>query len=206
MIESLDGRRALMGPKAQIKEIRARHQAIMRLHILGVSQKDIAQILEITPQMVSIVQNSDIYRAEFSKMQQQANEKTVESVADIQARIEKLAGKSLTVLEEILEDAMADNKIKADVAFDILDRSGYKPAQKVEHSVNWGETVNGAYQKRKAIRAAEATVEVVPTQEPLALGSPGASYSNEPSEGSDDVVHSEDESEDSSAVLASAVS
>lgn len=167
MLESLDGRRALYGAKAQIKELRARHQMIMRLHLVGVSQKDIARILEITPQMVSIVQNSDIYKAEFVKMQAATNEKAVEDAVDIRKRIEALAGQSLTVLEEILRDAMTDDKLRADVAFDILDRGGYRAAQKVDHTVNFGQTVQNAYNRRKEIRAAEAVVETT------ALPAPG---------------------------------
>jgi predicted transcriptional regulator len=187
MLESLDGRRALGGAKAQIKEIRARHQAIMRLHLIGVSQKDIAEVLEISPQMVSIVQNSDIYRAEIGKLQRQATDKVVEETADLHKRIERLAGKSLDVLDDILNDALADNKLKADVAFDILDRGGYKSAQKVEHEITWGDQLKDAYNKRKALKEAEAAVVV----DAIALPAPDESTQTDED---DSIVESEDRS------------
>lgn len=194
MLESLDGRRALGGAKMQIKEIRARHQAIMRLHLIGVSQKDIAEVLEISPQMVSIVQNSDIYKAEYMKLQRQATDKVVEETADLHKRIERLAGKSLDVLDEILNDALADNKLKADVAFDILDRGGYKAAQKIEHEVTWGDQLKDAYNKRKAIKEAQAVVV-----EAIALPAP----EDEPTQTDED--DSNDDSEDRSTAVVSSV-
>lgn len=195
MLESLDGRRALTGAKNQIKEIRARHQIIMRLHLAGASQVDIAKVLDITPQMVSIVQNSDIYKAEFNKLQAAANQKAVEENVDIQKRIENLAGKSLTVLEELLNDAFTDGKLKADVAFDILDRGGYRPAQKVTHTLDWGARVQDAYQTRK-LRAASATVDVTPQ---LAAPEPTPTLESSDSDNSPDSEEIIADSEDSSA-------
>lgn len=175
MIESTDGRRALFGPKYQLKEIRARHQLIMQLQLAGISQVKIAAALNMTAQQVCNVQNSDMYRAAFAKMQELTANKVIDRVVGIRERIEKMAGTSLDVLDEILKDDMAENKVKADIAFDILDRSGYGAPQRVEHTLNWDQKIGEAWEERKRRKqVAESVIDVtpgIPILEELTAGS-----------------------------------
>lgn len=147
-IVSLDRRRAIGGRKVQIKEMRSRQQQILRMDIKGVPQVEIAEYLGITPTMVSIVQNSDIYRAEKATIHAEITSRVVTEASQVKNKILQLSGHAIDELEEILRDKFTDSKLKADVAFDILDRAGHKPTQQIE-VVSYKDKLQVAYLRRK---------------------------------------------------------
>lgn len=147
-IVSLDRRRAIGGRKVQIKEMRSRHQQILRMDIRGIPQTEIAEFLGITAVMVSVVQNSDIYRAEKATLQKEINGRVVTEASQVKEKILKLSGHAIDELEDILRDKFTDPKLKADVAFDVLDRAGHKPAQQIE-VVSYKDKLQVAYLRRK---------------------------------------------------------
>lgn len=151
-VVSMDRRRSPNGAKTQIREMRSRHQQILRMDIKGYPQVEIAEILGITPQMVSIVQNSDVYRAEKARIEIDLTERTVTEASAVKAKIIEMSGLAIDELEGILKDRLADPKLKADVAFDILDRSGHKAAQRLE-VVSYKDKLQLAYSRRKQRQA-----------------------------------------------------
>src|SRR5262245_36706920 len=92
---SFDRRRAAGGAKTQIKEHRARHQAILRLDLAGFTQREIGPIVGLTTQMVCVVQNSDIYRAERMRLQGSLTTDAVMSIQQASQRLESLCGPSV---------------------------------------------------------------------------------------------------------------
>lgn len=154
---SLDRRRSITGRKTQITELRSRHQQILRMDIKGISQVEIAECLGISAQMVSIAQNSDVYRAEKSRIQAELTNRAVTDATEaskVKQKILAVSGIAIDKLEEILTDRLSDPKLQTDIAFDILDRAGHKPAQKVE-IVSYKDKLQAAYARRMARIKAE---------------------------------------------------
>jgi len=125
------GRKPTYDRKYEIQNMWERHHEIVRLTLLGHAPKDIAERLKITPQTVSITLNSKIVRDKLEIMRAQRDAASV-SVAQA---IQDLAPKAIAMVDKILESELGavSPAVQLGAAKDILDRSGHKPAEKVQH-------------------------------------------------------------------------
>lgn len=115
-----------------IKEIQWRHREIMRLKLKGLSNKEIAIIVGVTPQNVSDVMNSPQVKAEMEKLSDRRDSIAVE----VQSDLVELAPEAVALYRDILsgkgDGADATLKEKLKVADSVLDRTGFGKVQKVE--------------------------------------------------------------------------
>lgn len=120
------GRHPTNNRKYVIKHMWDRHHEIIRLLVMGMAYRDIANTLKITPQTVSDVANSPIVQEKLLKLR---GERDVEAV-DIGARIKKLAPSAVAKVKEVMDKG--DLRTSLTAARDILDRSGFVPPTKID--------------------------------------------------------------------------
>jgi FixJ family two-component response regulator len=116
----------------ELKELRARHQEVIRLSLLGLSNKDIAGQLGVSEQMVCYTVNSELAKEKMGQLQISADTDAV----DIAAEIKKIAPQAIDLLGDVvqgLRDAPISLQVK--VAQDVLDRNGNGKIQRVQGNV-----------------------------------------------------------------------
>jgi hypothetical protein len=94
---------------------------MLRLAIAGWQPKDIAIELGVTPQTVSNVLNSALSQKLLGEMRAAANKEAITTAQ----RLEAMNAKAIDTLQEILDDADAPRSLRAKVAMDNLDRTGF---------------------------------------------------------------------------------
>lgn len=160
--EALNDRRRSPTRRAyEISHMTDRHHEIARRLLLGQSNKEVAQAMGITPQMVSIVRNSGCVREKLTTMH---GARDLDSV-DLAKEIRELAPKALRVMEELLESHDTPKHVRLAAARDMLDRAGFAPVKKVDlnnqHIVLSGEDIERMKQRAFAI-AGDVIVDVTP--------------------------------------------
>ncbi|MFA6972670.1 MAG: hypothetical protein WC208_14905, partial [Gallionella sp.] len=113
-----DGRR-VEERKYTVTQVWDSHREIARLLVLGLKHVDIANQLGVSEATVSYTANSPIIKREIENMRAARDLDTV----DVAKRIQEVAPKALTVLENLL--TTANDAIKYRTAADILDRAGH---------------------------------------------------------------------------------
>lgn len=149
----------------QVTELWEVHREIARRIVLGQKNTVIAEALNCTPEMVSMVRNSPVVKDHTAIMCGAADADTI----DVAKRIQDLAPDALNVLKNILndEEGKASLALKARVAESLLDRAGHSKIQKV-HTLNThltGDQLEAI--KRRALekaREAGALVDVTPQE------------------------------------------
>lgn len=100
------------------------HHEIVRRIVLGQKDIDIARALDITQATVQYVKRSPIVKQKIDIMHGARDASTVQ----LQKQINALAPLALHNMSEIMEDKGAPSGVRANIAKDILDRAGFKPA------------------------------------------------------------------------------
>lgn len=122
-----------IGPKdggygQELKRLRARHHYMIRLKATGqYSNKEIANIVGVTPGTVSNVLNSELARQKLKYLQEQADAQVI----DLFKQLQELAPLAVNQLAEVLQDPGAKYKDKIKAAKEILDRAGHGKTQNV---------------------------------------------------------------------------
>lgn len=133
--EMLDKRRR--HPKAPKKgfqptQLWDRYQEIARRIVIGQKNVEIANDMNVTPEMVSYVRNSDLVQARIDTLQTAADSETV----NIASRIKSMAPKALDILQAVLDGRVDGEKIpaklRAEHAEKLLDRAGYAPPREIK--------------------------------------------------------------------------
>jgi len=106
--------------KYQVSHLWQAHHEILRLLLLGYKPKEIASTLNITPQTVGNIRNSELGQIELGLMRSQRNE----SAVDMAQMIREEAKKSFEFLQECREGMHEDVGInkRIDVAMSMMDR------------------------------------------------------------------------------------
>lgn len=102
---------------------------------MGWDNKEIAEALDVTPQMVCYTKNSQLGQEKLGLMRASADANAQAAMAEVQA----LLPKALQTMREILEKDEVDYSQKRLAAQDLMDRGGLKP---VEKSVNVNRNVS----------------------------------------------------------------
>ncbi len=134
------------------------HKEIARRIVLGQKNSVIAEALNCSAQLISMVRNSPAVKSHTDIMSAAADADTV----DVAKRILEMAPAALDVLEDILADQhKASQALKFKVAESILDRSGHSKIQKTQnlHAHLTGEQLQ-AIKARAIEKAREAGITV----------------------------------------------
>ena len=115
-------------PSNMIFSLKAIHHRILHLTVAGNTTQEIADAVGYTHRMVGIIQSSPAFKRAYERVLEKAEGKTV-ALAE---RVQSLKHEALDVLEEqVLRDPTGlspqEQKLRVDVAKDIIDRSGDIP-------------------------------------------------------------------------------
>ena len=152
MKRDIDSKMAV-GGIAKLQRLQQTHKDIIRLHLLGLSNKEIAKQVGITPVAVSYTLSSPIVQAELKEK----NDILDDQVMLIKSRIEELKPLAVEMLHKILVDDNAPFSVKRATAMDILDNLGGESAPR-SLTINNNLTINEINEiKARAIEAARST-------------------------------------------------
>jgi len=124
----------------QLQHMSSRHRAMMRYLIAGKTIGEIAEMFALTQARVSIIINSPLFRAERAKMDSEVNSVFTENEGskihrdEVRQLLEEEALKSLNKVIE-LRDGATSERVRQLSALEILDRAGYKAAEKIVGNV-----------------------------------------------------------------------
>jgi predicted DNA-binding protein (UPF0251 family) len=120
-----------------LQKLSPRHYVIMRYLLLGYSQKDTAEKLGISKQMVTDLYNSPLFRTEFDKRLARIMDVHAETAGKcedpVRVEIEKAKVEAIRTNIELMRQA-ENERVRQASAWDILDRAGYKPKDVVEQT------------------------------------------------------------------------
>lgn len=125
---SADGRRSQFGAAWQPKTLSERHHNILRMHLLGYSNIEIAERLGCTPTAVGLAVNSNLGRIQTRMMRAELDNGAIEAAK----RIRALAPKAIDVIEQTLDDPDAPIAVRLKAAQDALDRAGLGAVKKMD--------------------------------------------------------------------------
>ena len=112
-----------------IKQLWQRQHEIFGLALLGHSNKEIAKVLNITPDTVSSAVNSTLGREKLSKLRKQRDEGFI----DVSKRVAELSEKAMEVYNEIFDSDTVPYKLKKDTADTVLmDLGGHRAPTKID--------------------------------------------------------------------------
>lgn len=109
-------------------QLNARHHQILRFHLLGWKNKDIAAHLGVSLMTVTTVVNSSLGRLKTQVMTAELDHTAMEAAR----RIRQLAPQAVQMVEEIMNSDEAPMAIRLSAAKDLLDRAGLAAPKKVD--------------------------------------------------------------------------
>jgi len=114
--------------KITIKALKPHHRAMFRYAAAGKTATEISEIFGMSVTQVSIIMNSPLWLAELNRL----IENLELSMVDAADELRSLTGRAIEVLAEEIYAPTPQSKIRARVAFEILDRTGH-PKQSDVH-------------------------------------------------------------------------
>lgn len=173
-------------PRADVapQDILPRHRRIMRMQLSGFTNADIADTLGMDHSSISYIINSDIYKAEFQKLQDRADEKAVGEQIDVKKKLETMSGFAVEKLDQMLKDPKTADKLRADMIFDVLDRTGNSAPKKTEVLVDYVTALESAFKERRR----RAQVRASASAPPSPLGDSAQISHSSPSESEADSI------------------
>ena len=133
----------------QPKQLNAKHDEILRLKLLGMSNRSIGEELGVTEVTVGYVVNSELGKMKLREMQDLSDLET----CDIAREIKKAAPKAVRLLRDIVEDRVegASVQLRVRTAQDLLSRAGHSPIQKSQvQTDSYMDVVHSIKEKARA--------------------------------------------------------
>jgi len=147
------------GRKYEIQRIQDWHREVMRLIVLGWSNKEIAARFGCSKQAISDIRNSSIVKRQIDIMQAARDHKLLTP----EAKMKKMFMEGLDILDGLLKSDSTPPHLKTTIVFGVGDRSGHAPTKKIEgkHAVAVfdKETYDELAERRKAAIAEGIIVE-----------------------------------------------
>lgn len=137
---------------------------MIRLRSVGLTNKQIAEQLGCSAQVVSMVCNGELGKRRRMELQAQRD---IEAMV-VQERISELVPKALNALEEAVESDLSPFAVKVKAAEAILDRGGYVVPKVLKGEINHGHftaTELAAMRQRAGEAGAILDIELEPEQE-----------------------------------------
>ncbi len=114
-------------PSHEIERLLPRHHAILELCLAGNGTREIAQAMDMSPQAISLITNAPIFQHELSKRREGRVKLADEAAALVPMRAKQaLENASLDAANtqiELMQKTNPDNKLRAAMATEILDRT-----------------------------------------------------------------------------------
>lgn len=128
-----DRRKAEPGEKKswQVREMREIHHEIVRRLLLGQKNVDIANALNITPQQVSNVRNSEVVQDQLAIMRKARDADSIDVAKDLA----ELGPRAVKIYKECLDNEELSLHTKLRVADTVLDRTGHPRMQKLTGNI-----------------------------------------------------------------------
>ena len=124
-----------------------RHREIMRRLVEGASYMDISEEMGITPQAITLITNSAIFKGELTKLEAEADSNVIR-------RAEALSHEALDTLKNLMRRARTES-VRKTSADSILDRAGYSKIEKRVIASVSGEDVIRELNRRRREAASE---------------------------------------------------
>jgi len=110
------------GKTPTIGQLWPHHRSMARTMVAGgLTPKQLAALYGFTPSHVTRIINSPMFLAEIARLEEDAEE----VARDVSLEIKKLAERAVEILDDQMNKAVVDDKIRQKAALEILDRSGY---------------------------------------------------------------------------------
>lgn len=119
----------------EINTLTPRHQRIARLLFTGHTQTEVARLIGCNKSTVCRLQRDPLVHKELSRLQEAAESKVIENAPGMIDKLQKGALRGMDVLLDILDDPSTSvemMKLKANVTFEILNRTGYGPIKQIQ--------------------------------------------------------------------------
>ncbi len=113
-----------------LSELKAQHREVARMKLEGFTAVEIASQTGLALSTVRGILADPLCKAHIDQM----NDKADSEVIDVRKRMAQMNAKALDVIEEILDYPDVPYNVKFQAAKDNLDRTGYAPAQRVNHA------------------------------------------------------------------------
>ncbi len=127
-----------------LQELKQRHYRIVELFLEGITHKDIAHIVGMTPEGISLIISSSLFQDEVSRRRKIRNETMDDnhngSTLEVKGILEENAAKAAEVQVKLLESK--DEAIKLRASGSILDRVLGKPQSNVISERSNGLTIS----------------------------------------------------------------
>jgi len=125
-----------------------KHKEIARLEVCGMRPIDISRKMGMTPCRISIIMNSKVYR----EYRDTLSEKRNAGAFDMKAELERGAEIGVKKLVEFLDDEEVAKPVKARIAQDFLDRTGFGKTSTVNNNTT---VVHCTTSRIEALKAAQ---------------------------------------------------
>ncbi len=159
-------------PQNALQLIRPRHREIMRRLVCGQTQREIAEELSLNEGRLSIIINSPLFKVELKKMEKDVRARAVANIGDVSARVAKMQGPALDVLEKIITNKTEKEvpySLKRAAAMDVLELAGAKKNKNEDGMNDFAQFISEAYAeaKQRALNRLDHQLEaaVEPTQD-----------------------------------------
>ncbi len=137
-----------------------RHHVMKRHILLGYGNKEIAEMMNCSPQNVSDCRNSPIMQGEVAYLREDADEKAVDVVQELALD----APKSLRLLQEVRDNEENNVRLRFQAARDLLDRAGHGKINRVEGKVAHAHILQTEEQIQEIKDRAREAKDAVPAE------------------------------------------
>ena len=127
--------------KWEPQKLTARHREIMRRLLEGAPRNIIAEEMGLTPQAITIISTSLLFRSELAKMEEDADFQVIK-------RAEDLSNEAIDTLKNLMRFSRSE-ALKCRAADSILDRAGYSKIEKKMIGIVSGEDVIKELNRRR---------------------------------------------------------
>ena len=117
-----------------LRVLKPHHNNMARMVAVGLQPGEIATLTGFSPGQISKIQGSPLFQAAVARLSEGIEE---DAVAQVQDQLLGMAPRAAEVLDEdmhFMPLCSQDRKIRQTAAIDILNRTGYKVPERVEHA------------------------------------------------------------------------
>lgn len=152
----------------EVEQLQARQQEIVRLHVLGLKNVEVAEQLNISPQTVSNTINSPLVQSYLRTLQEGRDVSTKE----INTQLNSLRVDAVNAFKDILQDQVegVTPSLKMRAATEVLDRTGHGKEVKINNRSGLlsPEDIEGMKTRFQALKhSANVVIEVSAEEAPV---------------------------------------
>jgi len=141
---------------SSLKQLKTRHREIARLSFQGFSPQEIAERTDMKVTSIYAILKNSLCQAYLDGL----NDKADKQVINVRQELFDMSPMATEAMKGILDpESAAPYSVIANVAKDVLDRTGYKPPEKHLHAVGHftADDIHQLYERAN-------TIDVTPTQ------------------------------------------